>query len=116
LKPGCVFYFPETGFVSTKAHYFIVINKEPVNPQELFLVCVSSQIEKIKSINKRSPETCLEISKVQYSEFTKDSIVDCNNVFVKSIDEIILKMEQGILKQKNNISEDIVGKLRERQY
>ena len=54
----------------------------------------------------------VEIKSSEYQDFTCDSIVDCNIVFVKSIDVIIDKLSNGQLKQKANMDISIVQKLK----
>ena len=103
IKPGSVYYFTEDSFGKTSPHFFIVINNDPLNDEALFLVCATSQIEKCKKRRKNKQETLVEIKCSEYQDFTCDTIVDCNNIFIKSIDVIIEKMKNGNLKQKKHI-------------
>ena len=57
-------------------------------------------------------ETLVDIRNHEYSCFTVDSIVDCNNVFSKPIDELIRKRELGELDLKGEMASEIVEKLR----
>lgn len=114
IKPGAVYYFPEVSFSSPDPHYFIVLNNDPVSTNVVILVCSTSKIEKVeKRISHYgiSKETIVKISKDAYACFTKDSVINCNDVRSKSIDEIIEKLESGKLKIKAKMPREIVDKL-----
>jgi hypothetical protein len=101
IETGSVYYFKEEELSSTEPHYFIVLNKNPRTEEFLMLVCASSQVEKRKRIAKylRFPEsTLVVVSPSEYSRFTKDSVVDCNRIFEKTIQSLIEKLEKGQLK------------------
>jgi len=49
----------------------------------------------------------------EYIDFTKDSIVNCNKVFVRSSSEIIAKIESQSLKIKSTMDIHIVERLRD---
>ena len=77
------------------------------------LVCASSKIQKVKKRRKNLPITTLvEIKQDEYSDFTKDSIIDCNTVFDRTIDQLINKLSCGELKLKSYIGEKLLEKLR----
>lgn len=60
------------------------------------------------------PRTVVEISVEEYSDFTKDSIIDCNNVFNYSENELFNKLNtDNIVEIKSNISARIIIKLKE---
>lgn len=56
--------------------------------------------------------TAIEIKKEEYTCFTVDSIVDCNNVFRKGIDQIVQKLKMGKLKLKAEMDMGLVERLR----
>lgn len=113
LRPGAVFYFIEESFETGVPHFFILINHTPLEDPLLFLVCSSSQIDKVKERYKNSPDTTLvEIEKDEYDEFTEDSIINCNVVFKQTRVGLVEKLRSGKLKIKNPVSEDILERLR----
>lgn len=113
IRPGSVYYFPEDSFHSEQPHYFIVINADPTSDLMIILVCASSQIEKTKLRRRSCPtETIVEISTDQYSEFTVNSIIDCNYVLEKSIDQLIVKLKAGELVLKTEMDIELVNVLR----
>lgn len=115
IKPGSVFYFVEETFSSDEPHYFIVLNKDPFNDKNLIMVCSSSQIQKVIQRCKylHLPEsTLVEINKDEYSDFKVDSIINCNNVTQKAIQQLINKLVQGKLEVKWYVSEELLEKLR----
>jgi hypothetical protein len=55
----------------------------------------------------------VEISPLEYSDFTRDSIVDCNTVFEKSTGELQRKYDSRQLRVQAVIGPDILEKLRD---
>ena len=88
IQPGFVYYFHDSNLTSSDPHYFIVLNKHPLTDRILLLVCSSSQLQAVRNRRTLRPETVVEISPQEYPDFTRDSIVDCNTVFEKSIREL----------------------------
>ncbi len=89
IQAGSVYYYYEKALKSPKQHNFIVININPSKDTVILLVCSSTQIDNTRRLRKHCPsETLVEITPNQYPGFSKRSIIDCNYVFEKSIDEI----------------------------
>lgn len=114
LEPGSVFYFEEETLTSPEPHYFVVLNNDPQTDLLLLLVFSSSQITKVKArnVHNNPDQTLVEVSPAEYSAFSKDSIFDCNTVMVKSVNDLVQKLDAGKLKLKPNVSSEILGKLR----
>lgn len=113
IKTGSVYYFKEESFSSNEPHYFIVINKNPLIDDQILLVCCSSQIENVKKRRRDLSETLVEIDREQYCEFTANkTIVDCNIIIKKRIEEIVDKLKKGQLKRKNEIDKSIIEEIR----
>ena len=116
IKPGSVFYFVEEALSSDDPHYFIVLNHHPLTDDILVLVCSSSQISKVKARVKRRnfpQSTVVELLKSEYPDFTKDSIVDCNEVFPRTIAQLVEKLRHGELRLKTIMESGLVDKLRQ---
>jgi len=114
IKAGSVYYFAEEALKSREPHYFIVINRNPLNDTVLLLVCASSQIQKV---NKRRrgcpPETLVQVSTSQYSGFTRTSVIDCNVVFERSTNQLVEKLKNANLRIKAEMSISLVEQLRD---
>ena len=114
LNTGAVYYFPDEELKSTEPHYFIVLNHNPLNDHLLLLVCSSSKINKVKLRSKNFPSTTVvEVSKIEYTDFTTDSIVDCNYIFLRSVEQLIKKCDEGKLLLKSQMPLNILIKLRQ---
>jgi hypothetical protein len=101
IKAGSVYYFYEKSIGSPKQHRFIVINVDPSKDTVIILACASSQIKHFKKLRSNCPsETLVEITPLQYSGFTEKSIIDCNEVFPKSISELAEMLSKGKLQEK----------------
>lgn len=113
LRPGSVFYFTDEELSSPEPHYFIVLNINPLKDHTLLLVCSqSSQCATVSRKKRDFPGTVVEISPSEYVSFTKDSLVDCNNIFDRTIAQLIKKRDDGVLELKPEMHIDIVQKLR----
>lgn len=102
LKAGAVYKFEDKQAIEDdEPHFFIVINNDPNNELILLLTCISSQINKARQrIAKRNqhPYTLVEFKEDEYDFLTKDSIVDCNEIFPKSKADLVKKCSEGTLK------------------
>lgn len=116
LKAGTVYYFKEeTHEEEAPAHYFVVLNTNPLSDKILVLVCASSQIANVKRIRSSLPaETLVEVTPSEHPDFTRATIFDCNNVYEKTIEQLIKKLESGQLGTHNSeMAPAIVAKLKE---
>ena len=114
IRPGSVYYFPEDSFNTEQPHYFIVINKAPLTETLIILVCASSQIDKVRARRVACPpDTLVEIKPEQYSDFRVNSIIDCNYVLEKSIEQLVEKLIDRKLVLKGEMEMKIVEQLRE---
>ena len=116
IKPGSVYYFKEDELHSEEPHFFIVINKTPINYEVILLVCSSSQVKEIKQRRgnlKQFKGTLVEIKKRDYPGFSTDSIVDCNNVFPRTVEELVDKLKDGDLKIKPEMNIYIIEEIHE---
>lgn len=113
IRPGSVYYFQHESFSSSYAHYFIVINIDPLNEQIILLVCASSQIA---AVRKRSfdcpPATLVQIMPNQYPDFTYPSIVDCNYIYQDSLEKLVERLSAKQLQIKAEMNMSLVKQLR----
>ena len=113
IRLGSVYYFPEDTFSSPEPHYFIVLNTDPLSDTIIFLVCASSKIDNVKRRRMTCPgDTLIEITPEQYPHFKFDTIIDCNSVMEKTIDQLVEKLSQGTLEMKTEMDVSIVEQLR----
>ena len=113
IRLGSVYYFPEDSFQSSEPHYFIVINTNPLGDEAIFLVCASSKINKVKKHRSTCPcETLIEITPDQYTGFRVATIIDCNKVFERSVEQLVDKLLKKKLKIKSEMDTSIVEQLR----
>lgn len=112
LRQGTVYYMAERTLSSIEPHFFIVLNTNPLRDETLLLVMSSSQIDSVKRRRvKEPPSTVVEINQVDYADFTKDSVVDCNNVFSKSLLELCEQYQKKGIVSKSDIPPSILAKL-----
>lgn len=112
LRGGSVYYFADRVLLSPEPHYFIVINTRPLEQHLLALLVITSQVEKVKRRRRGLPDTCVEIDPADYRELSVASIVDCNNVFRRSVRELLEKIEARQVVYKSDMSKSVLEKLR----
>jgi len=117
IKSGSVYWFSEDN-IKPKPHYLVVINHKPKTDENIILVKGSSQVEKIKKRKRYlSPKkTCVIVKKEEYSDFTDNTIFDCNRVYPYTQSEITQITKKPYFKFKPDMNEDIVDRLRDAVY
>ncbi len=114
IRPGSVYYFVEESFKSTEPHYFIVINNKPLEDKVVLLVCASSQIDKVRQRRKTCPEeTLVYIDPTRYSDFSGDSIVDCNSIHEKTVEQLVDKLARDELRLKSEMDVSLIEQFRQ---
>ena len=112
LRQGTVYYFQHRDLTSSESHYFAVINPDPLNNHLLVLGVFSSQVESTKSRRRNLPsETLVEVSPQDYSELTKDSIVDCNSPKYIQIEQLAEKMRCKELRHHSDLPEELSAQI-----
>jgi len=114
LRQGTVFYARNRALTSSEPHYLVVVNRDPLAQNVLLVVVTTSQIEKAKKrvgIKGLSPDSVVSISKEEYSNFSKDSCVDCNTVISMSLDEFCEKMKAKEVRSHDDLPPEILTKL-----
>lgn len=119
IKVWSVFYF-KTSEVSIKvSHYFVVINRDIFSSPVLVLPVATSQIEKRKRYYELQKDFLdkgsLVFVKPEESNniLEKESVFDCNQVKIKTIEELYEKYIDKELDYVWVLPENLVLKLRE---
>jgi len=104
----------ERNLTSAQPHYFIVVNADPLGEEVLLLTVASSQIDAVKRRCAREPgSTVVEINEVDYADFTKDSVIDCNRVFTKSLADLCAQWQRKEIVPKQDIPKPILDRLKQ---
>lgn len=112
LGTGSVYYFVDRGLSSPEPHYFIVINSDPIGQEVLVLNVITSQVEKVRQRRASLPGTLVELQPADYDELSKPSIVDCNNVFRRSLAELVEMSIHRAVEPKMQVSDELIAALR----
>lgn len=112
LRGGSVLYWSDRALTSSEPHYFVVVNSKPLDHQLLILVVLSSQVEKVRRRRQGQPGTTVEIGPAEYGELSVPSIVDCNQVFRRSLRELVEKMQLKEVVAKNDMPAQILADIR----
>jgi len=109
LRPGTVYYMAERHLTSVQPHYFIVVNRDPLGEELLLLAVYSSQVENVKRRRSREDgSTVVEISASEYVEFTKETVIDCNQVFTKSLQDLCAQWSRKEVVAKQDLPGDLL--------
>lgn len=113
IRPGTVFYFSLEGFSSSYPHYFVVVNRRPLTDPVVLLLCASSQVEKrLTWYSACPPETLVIVYPRQYNEFTVKTVINCNEVYQVTIQQLAKKRDSRLLAFKSQMSDSVVESLR----
>ncbi len=75
LEQGAVYYFKDKQIHSSKYHYFILLNKNPIQDKDLYFVICTSNISLHTKLCKSNPETLVTLTPKDYSELTEPKTV-----------------------------------------
>ncbi len=104
----------ERGLSSVEPHYFVVLNQNPLGSKILLLLVASSQVEKSqKRISRKNLplESLVVIEEAEYDDFSKDSCIDCNKLFNKSLEELCEQWRKKEVLAHKDLPRDLVERL-----
>ena len=116
LRQDTVYYMAERGLSSVEPHYFVVLNQNPLGSKILLLLVASSQVEKAqKRISRKNlpPESLVVIDEAEYDDFSKDSCIDCNKLFNKSLEELCEQWRKKEVRAHKDLPRDLIERLME---
>ena len=114
LRGGSVYYLQHRDLSSAAPHYFVVLNLEPLGDDFLVLAVASSKVAGVRNRSRNlPPETLVDISPTDYTDFTLQTIVDCNHWFRVTRQELLTKLEAGLASAKQQLSPAILTRLRQ---
>ena len=112
LRSGTVYYFEHRDVYSNEPHFFAVLNADPQSSNVLIMTIGSSQVSKVQNRRKElPPETLVIIDPTDYPDFSKQTIIDCNQVFELSKEELIQKFKTKDLRHHLDLPKDILEKI-----
>jgi hypothetical protein len=114
LRQGTVYYMAERGLSSAEPHYFVVLNQNPLGSKILLLLVASSQVERAqKRISRKNlpSESLVVIDEAKYDDFSKDSCIDCNTLFNKSLEELCEQWRKKEMRAHKDLPRDLVERL-----
>ena len=114
LRAGTVYYMADRGLSSVEPHYFVVVNADPIGDEVLLLTVASSQIDSVKRRRRGEPaSTVVEIAEAEYAEFSRDSVIDCNQVFSKSLADLCGQWNRKEIRSKLDLPRSILERLQQ---
>lgn len=112
IRPGTVYYFQHRGLTSGEPHYFAIINADPPKSRVIIMTVGSSQVDTLRARRKNMPpETLVQVEPSQYPDFTKSTIIDCNQVFELSVEELVQKFNAKELRYHRDLPREVLEKI-----
>jgi hypothetical protein len=112
LRSGTVYYFEHRGICSPEPHFFTVINADPRSSNLLIMAVGSSQIDKVQARRKNlPPETLVIVDPSEYPDFSKPTVIDCNQVFELSREELVQKFKTKELRHHQDLPKSVLKKI-----
>jgi hypothetical protein len=112
LRSGTVYYFAHRGLYSVEPHFFAVINADPRSNNVLIMAVGSSQIAKVQERRKNlPPETLVIVEPAEYPDFSKPTVIDCNQVFELSREELVQKFKTKELRHHRDLPKAVLEKI-----
>lgn len=116
IKPGSVYYFCEESFKTAHPHYFVVLNTKPLEDNLAVLVCAVTldmkTIEAKERLGYKRGETLFDVAPSECPIFKHPTLFDCNVIFIKTLQVLIEKLNNGDLVLKGKISDELLEKLK----
>ncbi len=114
LRRGTVYYFQHRELLSEASHYFVVMNGDPLRDTVLLLAVASSQMDKIRERRRNLPaETLVEVAPHEYEGFTKNTMIDCNQVFELDRAELVSRFQAKSIRSHPDLPLDILNRVRD---
>lgn len=88
LRAGSVFTFQARELTSEKAHFFVVVNANPLTDELLLLTVFTSQIDKVRLRNRERPGTVVEFGPADFAPLNRPTAVDGNVILRRSLSEM----------------------------
>jgi hypothetical protein len=113
LRQGSVYYLQHRSLSSPEPHYFLVLNRRPLDDAFLVLAMASSKIESVRRRCATLPiATVVEVPMGVYGGFSMPSIVDCNHVFRVTRIELLQKLQARLAEEKSPLPESLLAAIR----
>ncbi len=112
LRSGTVYYFEHRGLTTGEPHFFAVINAEPRSGNVLIMAVGSSQIAKTQARRQGlPPQTLVIVDPAEYPDFSKPTVIDCNQVFELSVEELVQKFKTKKLRHHRDLPRTVLEKI-----
>ena len=112
LRAGSVYYFQSRELTSERPHFFIVVNRDPIESQLVLLTIVTSNVADARTRNRKRLQTIVEITPTEYKEFKVDSVVDCNVLLEKPLSELSGMVRRKEVRYHRDLPAGIFAKIK----
>lgn len=105
MKDGDVYFFDKGVNIGIPEHLHICVVKDSVNGTLIF-ACCTSQIDTMNRLilkKNLSSETIVYMKKSQYPFLTKDTYINCNDVFKMEEKDFINEYDRGNISKRDGI-------------
>lgn len=115
IQQGSVYLFIEDSHKDRIPHYFVILNKNPLEDDEFVFVLATSKVEKKRRIRlamlKLPTTTLVETDGAECAFLTKPTIFDCNELTKFTPSALIDKLQSKLFRHIGHVPEQILTKL-----
>ena len=87
---------------------------DPLRDTVLLLAVASSQVDKIRERRRNLPaDTLVEVAPHEYEGFTKNTMIDCNQVFELDRAELVSRFQAKSIRSHPDLPLDILNRVRD---
>ena len=112
LRAGSVFYFQARELTSEKAHFFVVVNANPLTDELLLLTVFTSQIDKVRHRNRERPGTVVEFGPADFAPLDRPTAVDGNVILRRSLSEMADLVRRKEIRYHPNLPAELLDRIR----
>ena len=112
IQTGKVYYFSSTEINTEIPHYFIC-TKKTTTDLLILVCCTSDRNDKNKKLAelRGSHNTLVGIDPTEGNGFTKETWVNCNKIFIYSLEDFKNMYEKNLLEYKGEIEENHLAQI-----
>jgi hypothetical protein len=113
LRSGSVFYYTEDSFVGDDPHYFVVLNQDPANDDQLVLLNATSKVDKARRRTAGNPAVLVVVTRGQCQDLREDSAFIGDNAIVRTVDQLVEKaLRQDVMRIHGYMPNGVVHQLK----
>lgn len=113
LRAGSVFYFQARELSSIAPHFFVVLNREPLEKELILMTVFTSQVDKVRLRNRERPDTVVEFGPEDYAPLDRPTAIDGNVILRRSLAEMADLVSRKEVGYHPHLPPNLLARIRE---